>query len=193
LGNDGKYLASPYYDNAIKALVKNRHTRRGIIVVANLHGDGLTLHKTSNQPGDDIDLQLQTLCAPGTEIISTLLYGKTKARIYGKMTGTSFAAPHVAGVAAVVLSNYPTLIQEQLAQALLLGATPIMLDLNGIPYEVPGIDAGCVGSSGLFSPDQITASRRKYGMGRVNMRGALDRAANILGVPSVVRIMDLAS
>lgn len=39
------------------------------------------------------------LTAPGTKIISTALHGK-----YGVVNGTSFAAPHVAGVAALLFS-----------------------------------------------------------------------------------------
>jgi subtilisin len=42
------------------------------------------------------------LCAPGKDVLSTLMGGG-----YGRKTGTSMACPHVAGVAALILSLTP--------------------------------------------------------------------------------------
>ncbi len=40
---------------------------------------------------------------------------------YGLASGTSFAAPHVAGVAALLLSRHPTLTVDELKTAIVLG------------------------------------------------------------------------
>lgn len=53
------------------------------------------------------------VCAPGNSILSTILDDT-----YTRFSGTSMAAPHVAGIAALVLSHRPLLSAEQLATAI---------------------------------------------------------------------------
>jgi len=53
------------------------------------------------------------LCAPGVDILSTML---NETYAYG--SGTSFAAPFVAGVAALLLSKYPSLTPQEVAETL---------------------------------------------------------------------------
>lgn len=48
------------------------------------------------------------LVAPGVSILSTTLYGN-----YASVSGTSMATPHVAGVAALLWSQYPLLTNQQ--------------------------------------------------------------------------------
>ena len=54
------------------------------------------------------------LSAPGTSILSTLPQGT-----YGTLSGTSMAAPNVAGVAALIWSYHPTWTRDQVAAQLL--------------------------------------------------------------------------
>ncbi|MBU6428488.1 MAG: S8 family serine peptidase [Cyanobacteria bacterium REEB65] len=58
------------------------------------------------------------IAAPGENIVSTLPGG------YGIGSGTSMAAPHVAGAAALLLSRYPQLTVDQLSQALTQSGDP---------------------------------------------------------------------
>ncbi len=90
-GNDGRNLdASPYYpasyglDNVVAVASSDRY-------------DGLS--GFSNYGPRSVDL-----AAPGSSILSTLQGGG-----YGLKSGTSMAAPHVAGAIALVWSAYPTL------------------------------------------------------------------------------------
>jgi len=60
------------------------------------------------------------LGAPGSSIRSTVLNGG-----YGSKSGTSMAAPHVAGAAALVLSIRPDFTPLQVKDALLAGVDPV--------------------------------------------------------------------
>jgi len=53
------------------------------------------------------------LCAPGVDILSTFINGT-----YAYGSGTSFAAPFVAGVAALLLSKHPDLTPQEVAETL---------------------------------------------------------------------------
>lgn len=88
-GNNGRYITFPA--DSIKE----------IITVGNLMIDGMISEDSSI--GDNL-----FVCAPGTNILSTIPNNKVA---YG--TGTSFAAPYVAGVASLILSVNPDLTFEQ--------------------------------------------------------------------------------
>jgi len=68
--------------------------------------------------------------APGTAILSTVLNN-----LFQNAQGTSMAAPHVAGVAALLLSINPDLTGAQLKDLILEGALPITIDQ---PTATPG-------------------------------------------------------
>lgn len=114
-GNEGLSWCSPaYYES--------------IVAVAATDSDGC-LASYSNY-GDWVDL-----CAPGSTIYSTLISG------YGSMSGTSMAAPHVSGVAALLVSYYggQGYTVDMLKEALINGAND---DLITSSYETgPFLDA----------------------------------------------------
>jgi subtilisin family serine protease len=63
--------------------------------------------------------------APGTGIYSTVPQSQ-----YDYMTGTSMAAPFVAGTAALILANNPTLTQVQLQQILVASGQPLTVSTS---------------------------------------------------------------
>nr|WP_243769973.1 S8 family serine peptidase [Amycolatopsis acidicola] len=105
------------------------------------------------------------LAAPGGSgedcVLSTVPGG------YGRMCGTSMAAPHVAGVAAAVASEHPGLGPEGLRDALNAGTRaipcPADYDPNGDGQQ-DGFCAGYTGYNGF------------YGHGLVDLPGALAAA-----------------
>jgi subtilisin family serine protease len=86
----------------------------GVISVAATTGAD-TLSSFSNFGASSVDLG-----APGSGILSTL-----PADTYGAFNGTSMAAPHVAGVAALVLERAPSLTPVVLRAALMGGGDPV--------------------------------------------------------------------
>jgi subtilisin family serine protease len=86
-----------------------------------------------------------SLSAPGVRIVSTTptygtyLSGKGLTQSYGILSGTSQAAPFVAGVAALTLSQDPTLTAQALADRLRATADDL-----GLPGADPAFGAGRV-------------------------------------------------
>jgi subtilisin family serine protease len=84
-----------------------------IAVAAGDQNDGLSAISNYGQASVD-------LMAPGVTIYSTL-----PGDSYGYKTGTSMAAPHVAGIAGLLLARDPTLTYAQLKAAILSTVDPI--------------------------------------------------------------------
>jgi subtilisin family serine protease len=81
------------------------------------------------------------MAAPADSILTTAPNGQ-----YATVDGTSFAAPHVAGAAAILKQAFPSLTNEQIVDLLLTTATDI---------GAPGIDV--VYGHGLLNLDAATA------------------------------------
>lgn len=90
------------------------------------------------------------IAAPGTEILSTL-----KGATYGILSGTSQAAPHVAGAAALLKAAKPDLSVADLKAALLNGVDKLS-SLDG--KVASGGRLNIVGALQQVVPDQVAAA-----------------------------------
>ncbi|MEW5654725.1 S8 family serine peptidase [Streptomyces cinereoruber] len=80
------------------------------------------------------------LFAPGTDILSSAPGSDTATTT---MSGTSMAAPHVAGAAALYLSANPTATPAQVQAGILNNATPnIVSDVKGSPNKLLYVGGG---------------------------------------------------
>jgi len=115
-GNDGNNNDST--DNFPNPdFADNTHPSNFITVGASSNGKtGPKIAGFSNYGKKSVDL-----FAPGVQIYSTVPGGNK----YGSASGTSMAAPVVAGVAALVLSYYPELTAKQLKEVLEKSASPL--------------------------------------------------------------------
>jgi subtilisin family serine protease len=68
---------------------------------------------------------LCALRAPGVGIYSTVT---VEGGSYASLSGTSMAAPHVAGVLALILAVHPTMTVSQVIDRLLLNVDPVVAD-----------------------------------------------------------------
>jgi subtilisin family serine protease len=110
--------------------------------------------------------------APGTNIVSDYIGSTNTATT--TMTGTSMAAPHVAGSAALLLSSNPTLTPQQVRDAIIANATSgvvkspgagspnkllYMTGLVPVPPSTPPTPPNCgpfVNSANVNIPDNAT-------------------------------------
>ena len=76
----------------------------GVITVGNIKPNGIICEDSSH--GENM-----LVCAPGTDVLSTVPNNGLKV-----MSGTSMAAPHVAGVAALMLERNPDLTVWQVRE-----------------------------------------------------------------------------
>jgi serine protease AprX len=99
----------------------------GSFTVGNSRLDGTISNSSSRGPisADGSGRIKPDLSAPGTSIRSAMNTGA-----YGTMSGTSMAAPHVAGVAALVMSAYPSFRRNPEALEALLKRAVVPLSLT---------------------------------------------------------------
>ncbi|KAF1336357.1 reverse transcriptase, partial [Globisporangium splendens] len=106
------------------------------------------------------------ISAPGESIRSAWYTG---TNVYNTISGTSMAAPHVAGVVTLLLSAFPALSFAQVKSAL-IGTT----------------DTSSLKSSGMTcgtTPDGKIPNSQ-HGYGRVNARAALNRVTGVTPAPT---------
>ena len=84
------------------------------------------------------------LAAPGTMIVSANADYARSNEIDITETGTSMAAPHVAGAAALVQQAFPYMTGKQLGDVLLSTANPDVISQNGCTVNLQ------IGSGGIF-------------------------------------------
>lgn len=120
-----------------------------ICVAASQLGD--TLASFSNYGTTHVDL-----AAPGADILSTL-----PGNDYDWFDGTSMATPHVAGAAALVLAQRPTLTATELRNALLLSVDELP-SFSGVVATGGRLNVGRALGQEVVPPIGLTASSASH-------------------------------
>jgi subtilisin family serine protease len=133
-GNDSAPLMQHAYTASLVELSNNPLMKgRLLLVGASSYKDGVeSLAEFSNFPGRGVVGKCQTyfITAPGEHIRSTITGG-----FFAEKSGTSMAAPMVAGAASLLKQAYPHLSAESIIQLLLQSARKISLDGKSLPYN----------------------------------------------------------
>ena len=117
-----------------------------VVAVAATHDrDGRVAY--SNYGARSVDLG-----APGQSIYSTVPVTPWEPSGLGTNSGTSMAAPHVSGAAALVLSRFPDLNYRQVKQRLLYGSDPVK-SLAGVTVTGGRLNAFTALEEDAVSPD----------------------------------------
>ena len=111
-----------------------------VITVAASDASDLRAYFSNRGPRIDV-------AAPGVDILSLRAQGTSLGSLVDplltRLQGTSMAAPHVAGLAALVLARYPAYSTEQVRQAI----------------RVAAVDLGAAGADGDFGYGRIDAAQ----------------------------------
>jgi subtilisin family serine protease len=145
----------------------------GALAVANLTKQG-QLHESSSRGPRLRDYAVKPdLAAPGTDIVAARAGGTLPDEavddLHARLTGTSMAAPHVAGAAAILAQRHPTWTAPQLKAQLMASAKPVadspdhvgtgLLDVNRAVGQPVRADVGSL-SFGLLEWPHPTVHER---------------------------------
>ncbi|WP_274518891.1 S8 family serine peptidase [Tumebacillus flagellatus] len=142
-GKEGREIARQLLANPDKTLKLSLTD----IVKTSERGDTMASFSSRGPlAGGNYDIK-PDLVAPGVNVMSSLpAYGKANPGVsyneaYGRMSGTSMATPHVAGMALLVKQAHPDWTPFDVRAALANTATEIS-NLNGVQYDVYSQGAG---------------------------------------------------
>ena len=155
-GNDGQDMdVSPDYPND--------HYSDGTSTdnVINVGASGPRLNENLAADFSNYGKQNVDIFAPGVKVTSVDMDAETDTE-----DGTSFAAPIVSGIAALILEYYPALSAKQVKQAILQSATP----LTGTMVKKPG-----------SKTEKVDFSTLSKSGGIVNAYKALEIASKMTG------------
>ncbi|MFS8082226.1 MAG: S8 family peptidase [Ginsengibacter sp.] len=164
-GNDNKDIDTA--DNFPNPIYLDNKGRAANFITVGASGDATNGGFTasfSNYGKKEVDV-----FAPGVNIYSTLPGGNK----YGNLSGTSMAAPVVAGLAALILEYYPELTAEQIKYVIEKSVTPIK-DSVILPGSQKDMD-----ESG--KPTMVALSDISKTGGEINAYNAIKLAATIKG------------
>ncbi|PKM15292.1 MAG: hypothetical protein CVV12_09390 [Gammaproteobacteria bacterium HGW-Gammaproteobacteria-2] len=121
------------------------------------------------------------LTAPGLEIIaaSSTSTGTANNATHAFLSGTSMAAPHVAGAIALLKSSHPAWTPSQIASALTLTARASVVNANGVAVSAHEQGAGVV------DLQRANAAGLYFNVTGTQFRGANANSAQSLNLPSL--------
>ena len=171
-GNDNKNVDTA--DNFPNPTYIDGKGRSNTFITVGASGDpsnGGVTASFSNYGKNEVDV-----FAPGVKIYSTIPGGNN----YGNASGTSMAAPVVAGVAALILEYYPDLSAKQLKYVIEKSATPLTEKV-----KLPGTDE-MVNLSDISKSGGLVNAYEAVKLA-ATLKGERTKAPSILPTPKMVK------
>jgi hypothetical protein len=145
------------------------------------------------------DLLKPDLAAPGVDVIAAVSPENHAGNLWDAESGTSMAAPHIAGIAALLRSKNPTWTPMQIKSALM--TTAGQLDNQGKPIQAGAANgtpldfgAGHIRPANAFDPGLVYDSGPiewfQYACGIGQHIGLLDENGNTVDVCTIVGTID---
>ncbi len=103
----------------------------------------------------DSDLLKPDITAPGVAVLAGVSTVGSKGAQFGFLSGTSMAAPHVAGLAALVFGKNPTWSSAAVKSAMMTTAYPLKTASGGVETDVLAVGAGHINPATVLSPGLV--------------------------------------
>lgn len=106
-------------------------------------------------PSSGGDLLKPDIMAPGVSVIAAVAPPNHNGNLYDVESGTSMAAPHIAGVAALLMSKHPDWTPMEIKSAMMTTANPkttLGNPIAGTPFD---FGSGEVNPAGAFDPGLV--------------------------------------
>ncbi|MDN5744168.1 MAG: S8 family peptidase [Nocardioidaceae bacterium] len=138
---------------------------------------------------DESDLLKPDVSAPGVSVLAAVAPPSNSGRDYDLYSGTSMSAPHIAGLAAVILGDRPKWSAMHVKSAMMTTATSLKTDKGLTSKDLFAEGAGQVNPSQFFKPGLFVLSDWEQWQGYLADQGVdtgVDPvAANAVNLPSL--------
>jgi subtilisin family serine protease len=103
----------------------------------------------------DSDLLKPDITAPGVAVLAGVSTVGSNGEQFGFLSGTSMAAPHVAGLGALVLGKNPTWSPAAVKSAMMTTAYPLKKADGSVETDVLAVGAGHINPASVLSPGLV--------------------------------------
>lgn len=138
---------------------------------------------------NDSDILKPDIAAPGQSVLAAVAPPSNSDRDFDLYSGTSMAAPHIAGLGALLMAENPTWTPQMVQSAMMTTATSTRTEKGGSSRDAFAQGAGQVAPAAMDRPGLFITSTPRQWYGLLTEQG-LDtgvesRAAGTVNLPSI--------